>query len=278
MNNIELKYKKEINILKEYLINLLKGYGLSGIFLYGSAVNNKLFDYNHSDIDVIAFLKEFKYEKVCDIIKKIQFSKLDFGEKRPRFICDSLCSRIEFYYCTDTIDFDITISSGLIPDEETLVENACYDSFEALIGGVYLNSHCLYGKFPDEDLYKEKYFPFYNDDLRNVRLNIISERIMRYNDRIKQMWEIKNVSALDHIYKLRKLLLKYIFINEKTYYYTPEKNINYQLSTLTSLSEKDIKTISFMSSCDYNDLIFDFTNIVDKLLNMQRNDADCREV
>lgn len=272
VNKIMEKYSNEIAMLKSYFINDLKFYDVCGIYIYGSAINIDLFDEIYSDIDVIVFLKEFNKYDIQALVDKIKNSGLIFKEKQPQFICDSLCPRIEFCIHTNRIDFDVTISGGLIPEKKALVENACYDGFEALMGGVYVNSYHLYGEAPDWTLFTKEFYPFYSDSLRYARLEAISERIQRYNTRVKSMWGKKNLAAYDHIYKLRKLLIKYIFIVNRTYYYTPEKNLFYQLSSISEMSEEDIKAICFMGDYGYGQIIERFTNIVDKVLDNKWED------
>lgn len=161
-------------IIKEYeneLIDLfvklksLKNLTFDSVNIYGSAINEEMFVKGVSDIDVIVMCKEFNNFDKHEIINELNKMNLSFKEKRPIIIKDSLCERIEFYIVYDRINIDITICPGLVPTLESLEKDAWYDGFEALMGGVYLHSKCIYGSIPDYGLFMKDYFPFYNDNL-----------------------------------------------------------------------------------------------------------------
>lgn len=58
----------------------------------------------------------------------------------------------------------MTLSPSLIPSYKSLEKDAWYDGFEALMGGVYLNSKTIYGRIPDYDLFMSEFYPFYHED------------------------------------------------------------------------------------------------------------------
>lgn len=239
------KYNNEINdtIKKVRSINNLK---IDSINIYGSSANEEMFVEGISDIDMIIMSSEFEKLDVSGAIKDLNEMQINFKEKRPVFISDNLCDRIEFYVGHDNINLDITICNGLVPKRETLELDAWYDNFEALMGGVYLHSKQIYGKIPDYDLFLEKYYPFYDDELRKKRLDIIANRISSYNDRIDKYLKKDSPELIDHLFKVKKFFVKFLYIYNKAYYLTPEKHTYYQLTRFLNLDEEEKRTICFM--------------------------------
>ena len=177
------KYKDELDDVINKLSSI-REYNFDSVNVYGSAVNEDMFVHNISDIDIIVMSKDFdKFDK-NSIIAQINAMGIDFKEKRPIIIKDNLCERIEFYIVYKNINIDVTLCPGLIPSRESLERDAWYDGFESLMGGVYMNSYSIYGQIPDYDIFKANYYPFYDDDLRDKRLDILSKRLVTYNERI----------------------------------------------------------------------------------------------
>lgn len=239
------KYNNEINdtIKKIKSIHNLK---IDSINIYGSSVNEEMFVEGISDIDVIIMSSEFEKLNISKIIGNLNEMQIDFKEKRPVFINDNLCDRIECYIGCDAINLDITICNGLVPKRETLESDAWYDSFEALMGGVYVHSKQLYGKIPDYDLFLNKYHPFYDDELRKKRLDILANKISSYNDRIDRYLKSDSPELIDHLFKVKKFFVKFLYIYNRTYYLTPEKHTYYQLTRFLNLDEKEKRIICFM--------------------------------
>jgi len=260
------KYKKELcdMILK---LKSIKELDIDSINVYGSAVNEKMFVDGISDIDVIVLCRNFQKFNKEKIISDLNNLMIDFAEKRPIIIKDSLCERIEFYISYNRINIDITICSGLVPTREALERDAWYDGFEALMGGVYIGSKCIYGKIPDYDDFINNYYPFYDDELREKRLTILANRLNSYNGRIRKYVENDSPELVDHLFKVKKYFIKFLYIYNKIYYWTPEKHTYYQLTEFLDLSEEEKRVLCFMDR-DLKKCALEYLKLSDEYLNM----------
>ena len=239
------KYSNEINDVKEKL-SKINDFKFDSINIYGSAANEDMFVENVSDIDMIIMCKDFSNFNKQDIIRQLNEMKIDFKEKRPIVLKDSLCERIEFYIVYDRINIDITICPGLIPSRKSLERDAWYDGFEALMGGVYIGSKSIYGKIPDYDLFMSNYYPFYDDDLKIKRLDILAKRLSSYNERIRGYLKNSSPEMIDHVFKVKKFFIKFLYISNNKYFWTPEKHTYYQLTKILNLPEEEKRIICFM--------------------------------
>ena len=255
---IEEYYKEITETIR--LLESIKSLHFSSINIYGSATNEKIFKRGYSDIDMILMEENFENLDLDSIVAEISSLNADFKEKRPMIIDDYLCKRIEFYLKYSNIAIDITISPGLIPSYESLEKNVWYDNFEALMGGVYVNSKSLYGKIPDYDKFEKEFYPFYCDELRTKRLDILAKRIFTTNESIRQYIDDKNLNLTDHIYKIRKHFIQFLYIYYRKYFLSPEKHTYYQLTNILNLpdEEKNIICLSkgnvFDSAREYIEL------------------------
>lgn len=242
------KYKKEIEMLDDIIFKNLTMLKIDAVRFYGSCTNSDLFVEGISDIDVIVFCENFEEVNRLELYEKLTGLNIDFGEKRPTFIDDILCSRIEFYIKTKKISFDITIMGRtLIPPQESLIKDAWYDSFEALMGGVYVNSIPHYGKIHDIDIFNRDYFPFYDNKVRKQRLGILAKRIRSYNARIKNYLDTKSPDIVDHLFKVKKFFFKFMFILKKKYPLTPEKHTYYQIKNILGLDDIESRHMAFLN-------------------------------
>lgn len=231
--------QKTIELLKK-----IKNLSISSVNVYGSSTYEEVFVEGSSDIDIIVMCE--KLGNLDLIASEISLLNLDFKEKRPTIIEDSLCKRIEFYVKYETITLDITICSGLIPSYESLQKDVWYDSFEALMGSIYLNSKKIYGEIPDYEIFRNLYYPFYSDELRQERLNILANRILETNSRLKKYIENNNPELVDHLLKLRKYFVKFLYIYYRKYYLSPEKHTYYQLNKILNLPQEEIDIICYL--------------------------------
>lgn len=239
------KYKNELDDIVDKIGNI-GGFNFDSVNVYGSAVNEDMFVQNISDVDIIVMSKDFSKFDKNDIINQINAMNVDFKEKRPIIIKDNLCERIEFYVVYKNINIDVTLCPGLIPSRQSLEKDAWYDGFESLMGGVYMNSYGIYGKIPDYDIFKDNYYPFYDDDLRSKRLDILSKRLITYNERIDRYLKNDSPEMIDHVFKIKKYFLKFLYIYNRTYFWTPEKHTYYQLTKFLNLDEEEKRILCFM--------------------------------
>ena len=248
MENI---YKKELDNFIS-LIDKAKIIKYDSILLYGSYVNKDLFEPGLSDIDIIIMSNNFLELNLEQICNRLINLGIDFKEKKPTIIEDNLCKRIEFYYNNPVIPIDVTMCGRLIPLKDIMIKDAWYDSIESLIGAVYLYSKTIYGQIPDYSIFLREFYPFYDNDLRDKRLDILRKRLLESNRRLELLLSKGDKNILDFIIKYRKYFLKYLYIYYKKYYISPDKHTYYQLDKYLQLSDFEKNAL-----CLLNGNIFD---------------------
>lgn len=72
MNKVLNSKKIQLEKLKMYLLNDLKFLDISCIKVFWSSTNDDLFDYQTSDIDIIAYTDKLKYETINYSLETIE--------------------------------------------------------------------------------------------------------------------------------------------------------------------------------------------------------------
>jgi len=246
------KYKEEIDDFVNYLRTDLKELDFLGAYIFGSAMYEKNFSYKESDIDLIAFCKNYFTigpEKIIEIIKK---TKYEFKDKTPRYFHDNLGDRIEFYIKYNKVVIDLTICPPVIPSSADIQGGASYDSFDSIIGAIYLHGHRLFGELPQLDFVKKEVLPFYNDKIRDKRLSILGKRVIGYNNRLKEKIKEHSFDIFDFAYKARIHFIKWLFMYMKKYSLSPVKHIKLQMEDILRLPKNEIKILNFTTGNIYD--------------------------
>ena len=244
------EYKNEIERTIKYLEDT-PGYDFASVNVYGTSFSEWIFKRGFSDIDMIFMSNDFDKLDLHKIAKEIDNLNLDFKEKRPMVVDDNLCKRIEFYIKYPAIPVDITLAPALIPSIEELETNVWHDNFEALMGGVYVNSRSVYGKIPDYDRFIKDFYPFYSDDLRKKRMDILANRLSRTNEYIQMLLEEKNLDASDIVHKIKKHFIQFLYIYYRKYYISPDKHTYSQLGYFLNLPEEEKQIICLAKGDPY---------------------------
>jgi hypothetical protein len=117
---------------------------------------------------------------------------------------------------------DIRVDVGFASDVEVpQTENSfdiTRDEFETTIGNLFVYSVMLYEKGTRYDELKEKYLPFYDDELRKIRL-AGTRKEFAY-----KVWKIKwladrgeYLSSLEALLEAQRIFLQYLFIKKRKY-------------------------------------------------------------
>ncbi len=267
-NKILKKYYHEITKTCDFLKNDLLELNICSAVIYGSSTYSGMFIEGVSDIDVLAYSKELKTFLPEEVIKMIKEKNLEFKDKEPVLYIDHIGYRIEFYIQFKRISVDITLLPYEIPNFEKREIDASYDSLEMLIGAIYEKGIVLFGRQPADNYIAKNYFPFYNDELRRKRLDIIMNRLVLYIKRLEIYTNNRDANLIDHLYKTRNLFLKWLFIYKRKYPVNLSKHINYQLQSL-QLSDKEIKTLEFLEG-DIFYISKEFLKLVNKYLQLYK--------
>lgn len=222
------EYKETLEYIKRYFMQDLKELEIVSAQIYGSATYEKGFTKGVSDIDICIFTPKMYTMEYRDIVNYIKDNtKEDFIDKSPSVVVDYIADRIEFYINHPQIAVDVTIMAPELPNIKNMGETVVHDSIDMLLGAFYQYGIPLIGEIPCKKLVEEEFFPFYNDDLRKKRLDILIPRIEKYNKRIELLIEQKDYNILDYIYKSRGYFLKWLFIYKRKYPLNLYKHLDY---------------------------------------------------
>lgn len=235
--------KSEKNTLLKVVDSIVKSeINPIGITVIGSAIKPNKCCSGKSDIDICIHLDKKYQEEIDELITTIENELSNISSiflVKPRFIKDFKDARIETFIIINNITFDLTFSFdyqyvGTSPYE------VVRDNFEVHIGSIYVYGVNIYGKRPNED----KYLPYYNENLRKKRLHSLIEYIYSKIDKISNIRVNQaRYDELTVMYKTRKVLLQYVFIQKRKYPWSLEKDIEMQLREILKVNDKELKRL-----------------------------------
>lgn len=264
------RYSGALSDIKKYLQQDLRELEITSAQIYGSVTYEKGFIDGISDIDICVYTDKFNTMLPEAIVKIINRSNANFKDKHPMIFRDYIANRIEFYVNHPTIPFDITILAPEFPNWENLEKTASYDSLEMLVGALYQHGVSLFGEMPDKNMIEENFYPFYSDDLRLKRLNILTDRILTYTNRVETLQNRRDPDIIDHLYKTRNHFLKWLFIYLKKYPVALNKHLEYQLSDILGLPQDEKEALLFLGNGDLFKLSSDYLQVSKKYLSKYR--------
>lgn len=263
-------YSDALDDIKKYLQQDLIELEITSAQIFGSATHEKGFIKGISDIDICVYTNKLNTISPEEIIEIICKSRCDFKDKRPTFINDHTVKRIEFFVKHPMVVFDITILAPEFPNRKNIEETAPHDSLELFTGALYQHGVPLFGEIPDKIMVEEKFYPFYSDNLRLKRLNILTDRIENYTNQVEILQNSKNPDLIDHLYKARSYFLKWLFIYLRKYPISLNKHIGYQLSDILVLPWDEQEALLFLGDGDLYKLSSKFLQVSKKYLSKYR--------
>ena len=271
MLNKELERKKEQLIkLRDYLLLDLNELDIKSIMIFGSATNHILFDEEHSDIDIIAYTNLLERKNIDNLIEYVNNKGGNFKDKQPIYIEDFITPRIEYFYNIDGIDFDINIFPNTIWGYNEIKTKVLHDAIDIFFGGMNQYAIPLYGKFEPLEKIKTEIYPFYSDDIRNSRLDILENRINHIIQKIKQKIINNEKDLFEYILKTRTYFIKWLFINNRIYPIDLYKHLEYQFKEILKLDEQDIDTILFRKEEPPKKLILNYIKVIENNLEKRK--------
>jgi len=266
------EYNEAMQYIKRYFLEDLKELEIVSAQIFGSSTYDEGFVKEVSDIDICIFTPKMYTKKYQDIVDYIIYNtKGDFIDKKPSIVIDYIAERIEFYINHPQIAIDVTVMAPELPNSNNMEETVAHDSVDMFLGAFYQYGVPLIGEVPDLENIKKEFFPFYNDDLRRKRLDMLLPRIKKYNKRIEILIEQKSYDILDHIYKARIYFLKWLFIYKKKYPVNLQKHLDYQLTNIIGLPLNEKEKILFIGEGDLFKLASSYLQIVNNYLNEYQN-------
>jgi hypothetical protein len=262
------EYKEALDYAKRYFLNDLKELEIVSAQIYGSSTYGEGFVKGVSDIDICVFTPKMYNMKYRDIVSYIMNNaKGDFIDKKPSIVVDYIADRIEFYLNHPQIAIDVTIMAPELPNSNNMEETVAHDSVDIFLGAFYQRGIPLIGEIPKKKLIENEFFPFYNENLRKKRLDMLIPRIEKYNKRIEILIEQKGYDILDYIYKSREYFLKWLFIYKREYPVNLHKHLEYQLSNILRLPQEERERLLFIGDGDLFRLASNYLQIVNNYLN-----------
>ena len=266
------EYKDALDYAKRYFLSDLKELEIVSAQIYGSSTYEEGFINGVSDIDVCIFTPKMYTMKYQDIVSYIMNNaKCDFMDKKPSIVVDYIADRIEFYLNHPQIAIDVTMMAPELPNSKNMEETVAHDSVDMFLGAFYQHGIPLIGEIPKKKLIEDEFFPFYNENLRKKRLDMLIPRIEKYNKRIEILIAQKSYDILDHIYKSRVYFLKWLFIYKRKYPVNLHKHLDYQLSNILCLSKEEREKLLFMGEGNLFKLASNYLQIANNYLNEYKN-------
>lgn len=269
-NEILNNRKQQLIKLKEYLLLELKELDVQSIMIFGSATNPTLFDKEHSDIDIIAYTDALKRPNVDNILTYLNQKGGNFQDKQPIYIEDFITPRIEYFYNIDGVDFDINIFPNQIWGYDEIKTKVLHDALDIFFGGMNQYAISLYNQFEPLEKIKEDIYPFYSDDIRESRLDILETRIMNIIKKIKSKIDNNERDLFEYVLKTRTYFIKWLFIMNRVYPIDLYKHLEYQFKEMLSMKEEDIDTILFRQEVSPKKLVLNYMNLVENNLEKRR--------
>lgn len=255
------RYKDALRDIKNYLLTDLKELDIQAAQIYGSSTYGKGFRDGVSDIDICVYtdkMGQIPDEKIVDIVKR---SGHDFRDKQPTIIDDYIAHRIEFYIDHPDIPFDITILRPEIPRVNNVNNTSSYDSLDMIIGALYQHGVPLFGEIPEKQRVEKEFLPFYNDNLRRQRMDILGKRLSGYTKRVEMLVEDRDPDILDHLYKTRNHFIKWLFMYNRKYPVCLHKHLSYQFDNILELPKEEQEVLFFSKNQNIYASAEDFLNL-----------------
>lgn len=260
-----LSYRKnQLEKLQNYLINDLNLLDITCIKIFGSATNILLFDKDYSDIDIIAYTNKIKRNKIDNLISYINCVGGNFKDKSPIYLEDFITPRIEYFYNIDGIDFDINIFPNQIWGYNEIKTKVLHDALDIFFGGMNKYAISLYGKFEPLEKIKNEIYPFYSDEIRNSRLDILENRIVEVLGKIKNKLDKGENDVFEYVFKTRNYFIKWLFIYNKVYPLDLNKHLEYQLNTFLDMDNAEIDNILLKGDVKPKELTLRYIKTVEK--------------
>lgn len=258
-NLTHLGRDKEINEIKNYFINSLEKIKFNSVSVFGSAVYYGVCANKYSDIDIVACtpsLTRSNSEVLLEIIREVGG---DFIDKMPIYYEDTISPRIEYFYRVNDLAFDINIFPESLWGVNRMKTDVIHDSVDIIIGAMNENAVSLVGEKTYQSTYREKFSPFYADELRYDRLEILKDRIIRSMKNYEM--DNKNIDTVNigKVYKIRKFLIKWLFIYERKYPFSVDDYIEYQLKYFLNLPQIEVDRMLRINTPSHVDSFFSLT-------------------
>ena len=213
MNLPNLKYPSDNyeDILSRMVKYFQKYRGVYAIVLTGSLARGKAV--KGSCIDLFIFLEKAQLKALASTTR----SRADAYSRLGGQICyyqNELEGGIEF----GEVRVDVNFTDGKFTPSHSNSYDITRDEFETTIGNLFVYSVALYEKGQKYHRIRQKYLPFYGDDLRRARLAGTSEEFQYKIWKTRWLAERgEYFAAVDSLLEAHRIFLQHLFIKERKY-------------------------------------------------------------
>jgi len=196
------------------MVNYFRAYdGVYAIVLTGSMARAKAVE--GSCIDLCIFLDSKQFNALSS--ERALHSRIKTYSQLKGEIC-YYEGKVEGGVIIEGIRVDIGFTNAQFNPKSQNSFDITRDEFETTIGNLFTYSVVLYEKDEQYQQQKKKYLPFYNNKLRNVRLEGTREE---FNYKIwKTRWLAERdeyLASLGALLEAQRILLQHVFIKAKKY-------------------------------------------------------------
>jgi len=236
-------YQKVLTKLSEYF----KAYhGVYAILLTGSLARSKAVE--GSCIDLSIFLGKKQIDALASTLKfrAMAYSQLD-GE-----ICHHE-GKVEGGVLFGDIRVDVIFTDGNLDPRSENSFDITRDEFETTIGNLFVYSVILYEEGTRYEELKSRYLPFYNNELRRVRLKGTREEFAYKIWKTKWLAERgEYLSSLETLLEAQRIFLQHLFIKRRKYPIDYVKWIKEQCTKILRMPSLYQELISVVNGIELN--------------------------
>lgn len=270
MNEILKEKKDELEKVKMYFLQDLKIFDINCIKIFGSSTIPKLYNPNSSDIDLIVHTSKIDRKNIEGMINFINHIGGNFVDKQPLYIEDFITPRIEYCLKINDTVFDINIFPNKIWGLEEIRTKVLHDWLDTYLGSMTKYAIPIYGENNEIKKMYDKLFPFYSDDIRQSRMEILENRILSIIKKIDNQIKEGDVDILENMLKSRAYFMKWLFILNKVYPLSVYKHLQFQLAEWLKISEEDINVLLFKNNVCLEDSAKLYINYVNDKIKEKR--------
>lgn len=205
--------------------------GVDAIVLTGSLARGKAVE--GSCIDLFIFLGKRQFDTLA--------STLESRAKAYSSLGGRICyyeGEVEGGILFGDVRVDICFTHGKLDPKSGNSFDITRDEFETTIGNLFAYSVTLYEKGTRYEKLKQKYLPFYNDELRKIRLTGTREEFAYKIWKTKWLAERgEYLSSLETLLEAQRIFLQHLFIKKRKYPIDYVKWIKEQCSQILQMPD-----------------------------------------
>lgn len=265
IQNLGISEELKSTLMKACEILVQNDENIIGIVLIGSATQSKDFKVGQSDLDLCIYSDEiFEHKDSLPIIEK-RIGPFEDILMNPRYLFDYAGERIESFASYNNVMIDLTWLPTTLPYIGKSFYDVPQDFLEIHIANIFQYGKLIFGDIPNQEHINQKFFPYYDENLRQARSKILEEMISSKIDNLQRRILNKDLEIFHNIESLRRLFFQWLFLREKQYPISYDKHLLNQLNKL-NLSKKEQEDILCLTGSNIFNIADNFLNTINLLL------------